>query len=603
MKPNKKGTEKNYLQKKRNKIKSKSIEDMIKEDITKIKLIKEIRENVNGTLITNSNIKELIAKDNTNLYVVNFYLKSLKNIDENKKNEIQFLKFVLPFQMQEEFVKKGYFNNEFDSKKELINLLNTFINEDEQEIEKYMYNKLEYFKSININGLYMYLLNYDFDCNQQLFLFHCFLLLIDSYKLNIIKKKYCCKNIFFDYIKNLTENKIFNKSEILYLLLILTYIEEIDKIRINKIFESTENKNNVIKILNNDYKNKVKINIQNKKITYQNNVYNFDDIYFTNFFEIITKFDKNEIDYFMKYYFYSFKNIQENNFFFFNKNMKNYYLEHLELFLISNLMKNCYYKYQYEYEYDNKIIKLEYLFEKKDSFKELKSHLYFFPFVPDRNILKDNISGLTNKQSLDVYIFIHPKLNLDIANKEKIFLLAYDILNAGFLMETLIYEVSGHYLYMYYYYNPIYGLKIEPGTPRNNKNKIFESFKNEIPNIQNYDEGILLEVCLFGDKISRLYFWGALYLLSSNLYNDFDNPDDLRKKFILFNKENPVEYPNINYEKSPIIKEIFKKYDIDPNNKISIDNTINNIPQNIYISIKDNNDFSIEFEHINDTIS
>ena len=592
---------KNYLERKRKN--PENTENSTKSNIKKIQLIKEVRENIKSTFITKFNINKLITIDNTNPDIVSFYLNSLKNLDKNKKKEIQFLKFVLPPNKQEEFVNKGYFEEIFDAEKELINLLNTFIKKNVKEIEEYINKKLKIFNSINIKTLYLYLLNYDYNENKQLFLFHLYYLIITA-KSKIQIRKYYCENIFNEYIKYLNTNKIFDKNEILYLILILTFaLNEKENIMINRIFESIETKNKFINKINKNDENIVKIDLIDKKIIInKKDNYNFDEINFNTLNNYIFLYTKEEIDYYIKYYFYSFKKIQEDNFFFFNKKMKNYYLEHLRLFLVSNLMKNCYYKYQYEYDYNNETIKLEYLFEKKDSFEELKSHLFFFPFLPDKNILKDNISGLTNKQSLDIYIFIYPKLNNICYDTPYLF--AYEILNAGFFVETLIHEVPGNYLYNYYYYNIIYGLRIEPTTFKNNKNKIYESFKEEIPNINNYDGGNLLEVCLFGDKINKLYFWGALFLLSSNLYENFNEPEELRDKFMLYNNGSPSEKPKINYKNSSIIKEIFAKYDINVNDEISIENMISKIPKDIYISTKgDNNDLLIEFEHINDTIS
>jgi hypothetical protein len=286
--------------------------------------------------------------------------------------------------------------------------------------------------------------------------------------------------------------------------------------------------------------------------------------------------------------------------------MKNYYLMHLKNLLFSNIMKNIFNDFKDDFINTNtEEKKYEYLFTKESSFIELKKHLYFFPFKIEESIRK--ISGITIKNTMDIIIFIYPKNIIDLSlllNKygNKIFLINH-VLNSGYFIITMIHETSGHYLFTYYYYLQEPNIIITTSTPKDSK--INKFLTNKLGDkVEKYDRGSQIECLLFGDIISRLTFWGAIFILTVD-FSKFNNFKELEIEFKKYNisKIEKKLLDNLDLKGSNLLKEIFNKYGYDMKD-LKAKNFLDEILEK-YSTLSTrpaNNDiFSINFDNNNDT--
>ena len=222
--------------------------------------------------------------------------------------------------------------------------------------------------------------------------------------------------------------------------------------------------------------------------------------------------------------------------------MKNNYLLHLKKLLFSKIMNKIFKDFEDDFienlNQQNKKLKFSYLFKNENAFEELKSHFYFFPFNIEQSIKK--VSGLTIKNTLDLIIFVYPKNIIELndliqehkENKKKIFFFNH-IVNSAYFFLTIIHESSGHYLFTYYYYLD----SSKTTTSTSKKSKINEYLKKKLGDkVEDYDRGSQIEGLLFGDIVTSLTFWGAIFILTVN-FSKINNYEDLATKFNQYNKK------------------------------------------------------------------
>ena len=534
-----------------------------------MKLICEIKndvqkefDNLKTRNKNNNKIEKLLQKNNLNNDVVFQYLKNIA-LKEVKVEEIKFLKFTLSLEQQNLLIRKTIFTDTFDTKQELINMLKNI--KDNEDLQKTLDEFKQIKSKINLEKIinpFIYTLNYDQD---NMFAF-CFFLILEFLEMNIYKIK-SAKNIlndfFSDYINSLNKKNI-NKNELLYIYFsffnyesvyddTLTKINEkiIDKKEKGNIFEKLE------KVIKEHPFNEKDKDISLTKLNFILDKKSFDE-------ELFNEIYKNQI--------FLFKKVQEQNYFFFNKNMKNNYLLHLKNFLFSKIMNKIFKDFKNDFienlNQQNKKLNFNYLFKNENAFEELKSHFYFFPFNIEQSIKK--VSGLTIKNTLDLIIFVYPKNIIELndliqehkENKKKIFFFNH-IVNSAYFFLTIIHESSGHYLFTYYYY--LDSSKITTSTPK--KSKINEYLKKKLgEKVEDYDRGSQIEGLLFGDIVTSLTFWGAIFILTVN-FSKINNYEDLATKFNQYNKKKIEKklIENLDLEGSDILKEILNKYGFSTN--------------------------------------
>ena len=510
----------------------------------------------------NNKIEKLLQKNNLNNDVVFQYLKNIA-LKEVKVEEIKFLKFTLSLEQQKLLIRKTIFTDTFDTKQELINMLKNI--KDNEDLQKTLDEFKQIKSKINLEKIinpFIYTLNYDQD---NMFAF-CFFLILEFLEMNIsqIKSaKNIIKNFFSDYINSLNKENI-NKDELLYIYFSFFNYESVCGDTLTKINENIKDKKEKENIFE-KFKKVIKehhFNEKDKDISLTKLNYILDKKWFDE--ELFNEIYKNQI--------FLFKKVQEQNYFFFNKNMKNNYLLHLKKLLFSKIMNKIFEDFEDDFienlNQQNKKLNFNYLFKNENAFEELKSHFYFFPFDIERSIKK--VSGLTIKNTLDLIIFVYPRNIIELINliqkykenKKKIFFFNH-IVNSAYFFLTIIHESSGHYLFTYYYY--LDSSKITTSTPK--KSKINEYLKIKLGDkVEDYDRGSQIEGLLFGDIVTSLTFWGAIFILTVN-FSKINDYEELATKFNQYNKKKIEKklLENLDLEGSDILKEILNKYGFSTN--------------------------------------
>ena len=541
-----------------------------KKNDASMKLICEIKndvqkefDNLNERDKNNNNkIEKLLQKNNLNNDVVFQYLKNIA-LKEVKVEEIKFLKFTLSLEQQNLLIRKTIFTDTFDTKQELINMLKNI--NDNEDLQKTLDEFKQIKSKINLEKIinpFIYTLNYDQD---NMFAF-CFFLILEFLEMNICQIK-SAKNIlnkfFSDYINSLNKENI-NKDELLYIYFSFFNYESVCGDTLTKINENIKDKKEKENIFE-KFKKVIKehhFNEKDKDISLTKLNFILDNKWFDE--ELFNEIYKNQI--------FLFKKVQEQNYFFFNKNMKNNYLLHLKKLLFSKIMNKIFKDFEDDFienlNQQNKKLNFNYLFKNENAFEELKSHFYFFPFDIERSVKK--VSGLTIKNTLDLIIFVYPRNIIELnnliqkykENKKKIFFFNH-IVNSAYFFLTIIHESSGHYLFTYYYY--LDSSKITTSTPK--KSKINEYLKKKLGDkVEDYDRGSQIEGLLFGDIVTSLTFWGAIFILTVN-FSKINNYEELATKFNQYNKKKIEKklLENLDLEGSDILKEILNKYGFSTN--------------------------------------
>ena len=532
----------------------------------------------------NNKIEKLLQKNNLNNDVVFQYLKNIA-LKEVKVEEIKFLKFTLSLEQQNLLIRKTIFTDAFDTKQELINMLKNI--KDNEDLQKTLDEFKQIKSKINLEKIinpFIYTLNYDQD---NMFAF-CFFLILEFLEMNIsqIKSaKNIIKNFFSDYINSLNKENI-NKDELLYIYFSFFNYESVCGDTLTKINENIKDKKEKENIFE-KFKKVIKehhFNEKDKDISLTKLNYMLDEKWFDE--ELFNEIYKNQI--------FLFKKVQEQNYFFFNKNMKNNYLLHLKKLLFSKIMNKIFKDFEDDFienlNQQNKKLNFNYLFKNENAFEELKSHFYFFPFNIEQSIKK--VSGLTIKNTLDLIIFVYPRNIIELnnliqkykENKKKIFFFNH-IVNSAYFFLTIIHESSGHYLFTYYYY--LDSSKITTSTPK--KSKINEYLKIKLGDkVEDYDRGSQIEGLLFGDIVTSLTFWGAIFILTVN-FSKINNYEELATKFNQYNKKKIEKklLENLDLEGSDILKEILNKYGFSTNDLK--ENFLEDYLENLTLRIRSSN--------------
>ena len=532
----------------------------------------------------NNKIEKLLQKNNLNNDVVFQYLKNIA-LKEVKVEEIKFLKFTLSLEQQNLLIRKTIFTDTFDTKQELINMLKNI--KDNEDLQKTLDEFKQIKSKINLEKIinpFIYTLNYDQD---NMFAF-CFFLILEFLEMNISQIK-SAKNIlndfFSDYINSLNKENI-NKDELLYIYFSFFNYESVCGDTLTKINENIKDKKEKENIFE-KFKKVIKehhFNEKDKDISLTKLNYILDKKWFDE--ELFNEIYKNQI--------FLFKKVQEQNYFFFNKNMKNNYLLHLKKLLFSKIMNKIFKDFEDDFienlNQQNKKLNFNYLFKNENAFEELKSHFYFFPFNIEQSIKK--VSGLTIKNTLDLIIFVYPRNIIELnnliqkykENKKKIFFFNH-IVNSAYFFLTIIHESSGHYLFTYYYY--LDSSKITTSTPK--KSKINEYLKIKLGDkVEDYDRGSQIEGLLFGDIVTSLTFWGAIFILTVN-FSKINNYEELATKFNQYNKKKIEKklLENLDLEGSDILKEILNKYGFSTNDLK--ENFLEDYLENLTLRIRSSN--------------
>jgi hypothetical protein len=563
-----------------------------KKNDASMKLIYEIKNDVQKEFDNlkesdkknNNKIEKLLQKNNLNNDVVFQYLKNIA-LKEVKVEEIKFLKFTLSLEQQNLLIRKTIFTDAFDTKQELINMLKNI--KDNEDLQKTLDEFKQIKSKINLEKIinpFIYTLNYDQD---NMFAF-CFFLILEFLEMNIsqIKSaKNIIKKFFSDYINSLNKENI-NKDELLYIYFSFFNYESVCGDTLTKINENIKDKKEKENIFE-KFKKVIKehhFNEKDKDISLTKLNYILDEKWFDE--ELFNEIYENQI--------FLFKKVQEQNYFFFNKNMKNNYLLHLKKLLFSKIMNKIFKDFEDDFienlNQQNKKLNFNYLFKNENAFEELKSHFYFFPFDIERSIKK--VSGLTIKNTLDLIIFVYPRNIIELINliqkykenKKKIFFFNH-IVNSAYFFLTIIHESSGHYLFTYYYY--LDSSKITTSTPK--KSKINEYLKKKLGDkVENYDRGSQIEGLLFGDIVTSLTFWGAIFILTVN-FSKINNYEELATKFNQYNKKKIEKklLENLDLEGSDILKEILNKYGFSTNDLK--ENFLEDYLENLTLRIRSSN--------------
>ena len=157
--------------------------------------------------------------------------------------------------------------------------------------------------------------------------------------------------------------------------------------------------------------------------------------------------------------------------------------------------------------------------------------------------------------------------------------------------------------YTCYYYLQNSNIDITTLTP--NDSKINKYLINKLGDkVENYDRGLQIESLLFGDIISHLTFWGAIFILTVD-FSKFNKFNELAIEFEKYNK-NKIEtklLDNLDLKGSNILKEILNKYGFnidDLKEKNFLDKILEKC-STLSTRLASSDIFSINFDNNNDT--
>ena len=246
--------------------------------------------------------------------------------------------------------------------------------------------------------------------------------------------------------------------------------------------------------------------------------------------------------------FFSFQKILKINRLFHNETLFNEYKKNIDEMITSNIINSCFNQMRNYVKFQN-----PFKSSKKEQFLNIVSQIIlYFPF-PNNNIL-----GYTYKKLGLIFISTYFP-NRENAKKETKILKGLN--DISIRKNTELHEIIFHYTSIIFHAN---SKDISTNTPQN-------SFINYIPKEEyketfyySYDGGDRVESVLYGNKLTNIHFFGALYLLSKENWEEFDIhkfSQKFREKNVL--KEGTTY--NINEEDNSFIKliieEIKNKYE------------------------------------------
>ena len=535
--------------------------------IKKIKLIKEVREEINQKLneLLTKNLnklelyKELVKltyQDNTNEKLIYNYIKLYYEINPNEidnenifKNYFYLYRYILSPNNQKELKIFEKYSVIFDPIKKISKYFTYIKNKKYKDLKVYIENEkkeLNIYKEKNYPKFIL-----DYNINNK----HMFVSIIYFEFLNIHLKSLLHNidfiNIYEEDLNNIIQGN-YEPIEIYYIFFMFYFYNQKRDIFLPAINKSEINFKNLNEINNFKFeldKNLLIMYIYNEKIF----SYDIDKLSYYNINQNII----NKNYFYLYYYYLHFNDCLEINYFFYNNDIKNVFYKNLKEFLQSKIMKDIYNKYKEEFNLNGQKVYFEYLFDYDQAFEELKENMFFLPFSPLNNVKKT--AAITSREIMKIFVFSYPYLYDEDTNSDLDKLVEY-LINYGYFNLCTYHESGGHYLFSYYYY---IGDKKDNSsylTPKNNK--MYKELKknSNLKNIEKYDRGDLLECILFGEKTEILYLFGAIYLLT-DFYNE-KNVEIIKNNFKKFNNSNIDidEFKNLKLSETDLLKQIFKKF-------------------------------------------
>ena len=516
------------------------------------------------------NILKLMIKNNTNIQILQKYLKFLQNNEKNIKeinkeyfkDEINFYK--IAFSQNELMNKFNFVKNksEFD---EFLLILHDI---DMCKCDKDSLSNLKTKYSLDIANLSRFNQPIQFSNNELywyrnrgLVLYCLNKITLDKFKL----MKYCVGEKII-YNKNNLKDNIFNNYDIMndktkltfiLLLIVLPQDKRICNYNINLLnSKNYEDENKLIKKL--------------KSEGFKSN-------------------DKEN-------YYFEFKNKTSEiiNI----KNDKSISVENVKLNVINNLNLDREELYNYEYilnKYSSKIIQIKNFLGtilQSKLFKEIFGILYpndiKYPFTSKNDVIDylDNYlnfiplksltnNGATDKFTCEVYIFLKKKYyyipNYFFKLNEDLIKLIKELLYTTAIIKTNFHETN-HNFYNYYYFSTNNSIPLK--TPRKKDINLRES-------------GRFIELLMFNQVLHRINISQALYILNENNYNKTIN--EFNEGFNLL-KEDDLKIEGVFHEFN-LIGGFDKFLEIDKETMISTEPSEKiNIKTDYFIEILDEND-------------
>ena len=516
------------------------------------------------------NILKLMIKNNTNIKILQKYLKFLQNNEKNIKeiykeyfkDEINFYKIAF---------SQNELNNKFDfakSNSEFNEFLLLLDDIDKCKCDDDSLSKLKNKYSSDVENLSRFNQPIQFSNielywyrNRGLILYCLNKITLDKFEL----MKYCIREKIF-YNKNNIKDNIFNnydiindKTKLTFILLLIVLpqdkiicnyninllnsknYEDENKL-INKLksegFQSNDKENYYFEFKNKtseiiNIKNDKSINVENVKLNVINNL----------------NLDREELynyEYFLKKY--STKIIQIKNF-------------------LGNILQSKLFKEIFGILYPNDI---KYPFNnKKDVIEYLDNYLNFIPFKSLTN------NGATDKFTCEVYIFLKKKYyyipNYFFNLNEDLIKLIKELLYIAAIIKTSIHETN-HNFYNYYYFSTNSSIPLK--TPRKKEFDLRES-------------GRFIELLMFNQVLHRINLSQALYILNENNYNKTVN--EFNEGFNLL-KDDDLKIEGT-FKEFNLIREYENFSKIDQETMISTEPSEKiNIQTDYFIEILDEND-------------
>ena len=521
-------------------------------------------------------IQNIAKIDDTNEILNYLSFKIMVILKKEISDEIKFYQRMLNSEHQKELIDKyNLFKEILDYKKKIIEFLKYLFTKNINEMIEII-NK----EKANEDKLYCTKLNFSIE-NENFYYYIIYrgLLIFLTKKKLLTMKDFIMSNFSYIKVKNSEE---FTREEINYILLIINNFNENDNLPNLKSFTFIEEKDeDRIKALNRYLENhdvikEKKTESNDVELIYDDETLTLDKnkLCFRKLFNDFINNDclKNE-EY--KIECQKFKYFIESNLYYKNEDEKKELLDFLETFFSSSIVEEMYYKYR---ERNNKY---KFLFKKDNAVKELFENFFIFPF---NSLSGSKGSGFTNKYTLDVFIsgYINTSYNFDSDLK-----FDYYVLFFGNFFIISIHECCGHYLFSYYYYvgpeiksllTPKY--KINKEDKEDPFNEYLYSINKKNKTFELYDRGDKVEVILFGEKLKKLYFSGALFLLDQ-IYKNEIKLDDFKQKFNYYNKEDSFYELDENKNKDSFLKKLIKRKNIKIENVNEIERTKNtNITMN-----------------------
>ena len=259
--------------------------------------------------------------------------------------------------------------------------------------------------------------------------------------------------------------------------------------------------------------------------------------------------------------YFSFQKILKTNRLFPNEKLFNEYKKNINETVSSNVVNSCFNEMFNCIKFKNPFKSI-----KKEKFLNIVNQIiFYFPF-PNKNIL-----GYTYKKLGLIFISTYFPNRENVRKETKILKGINDI---SIKKNTEMHEIIFHYCSVIFHAN---SMNISTNTPQN-------SFINYVPK-EEFKEAFYSyedrgESLLYGNKLTNIHLFGALYLLSAENWEDF-NIQNFSKNFREKNELKEGTTYNINEERNSYIKliidEIKNKYEEYEINEIKLTSKNSNV--------------------------